>query len=155
MTKHQTVDRMRPVSDNEELQTLLTRYVDSHHGYREAAKDVDNETLAMALRRISGRRGRIAEELALDMVHQGGDPDLQGSTEGKIHRWWMAIRSDLGNAGPDAILSECLRGERELERTLAAATRDDHHLNQEHYPLLEAALEDVRRSIAELEVLHS
>jgi hypothetical protein len=46
----------KPVTDAPELQNVLTRYVDSYDGYRQAAEVVESPHLATAFLEIADRR---------------------------------------------------------------------------------------------------
>ena len=89
------------------------------------------------------RRDAIAAKVAGLIQAQGTKPDEQGSVEAGVHRWWIRLRDKMTDQEADAILSECVRGEEELERTLQAALEDEHTL-EEHRSLLEEALAEVR-----------
>ena len=139
-------------NDAPELQQVLTRYVDSRDGYQQAAESAHDPAFAEAFETIARRRSGIALRLVEEIRDQGLRPDLRGSTEAKIHRWWLNFRADAASDDLHATLSECLRGERELERTIQSALKDAHLL-PEHRPLLEAAREDLTATVAELDRL--
>lgn len=130
-------------SDALRLQDVLTRYVDSRNGYLQAATLVPQKGLAESFGLIAQRRDAVASRIAGLIQAQGTKPDEDGSVEAGIHRWWIRLRDKMTDQEADAILSECVRGEEELERTLQAALEDEHTL-EEHRPLLEDALAEVR-----------
>jgi uncharacterized protein (TIGR02284 family) len=130
-------------SDALRLQDVLTRYVDSRDGYLQAAKLVPQPGLAETFGLIAQRRDGIAAKFASLIQAQGTKPDEEGSIEAGVHRWWIRLRDKMTDQEADAILSECVRGEEELERTLQAALEDEHTL-EEHRTLLEEALAEVR-----------
>ncbi|MEO5916195.1 MAG: PA2169 family four-helix-bundle protein [Luteolibacter sp.] len=110
-----------PVTDAFELQNVLTRYVDSYDGYTEAAKVVESPDLAAAFLEIAGRRKVIVEHVAALIERQGEKPDVDGSPEAAIHRWWLRLRAQMSTEELEATLAECVRGEKELERTVNGA----------------------------------
>ncbi len=130
-------------SDALRLQDVLTRYVDSRDGYLQAAKLVPQKGLSESFALIAQRRDAVAARIAGLIQAQGTKPDEDGSVEAGVHRWWIRLRDKMTDQEADAILSECVRGEEELERTLQAALEDEHTL-EEHRPLLEDALAEVR-----------
>jgi len=130
-------------SDALRLQDVLTRYVDSRNGYLQAAQLVPQKGLAESFGLIAQRRDAVAGRIAGLIQAQGTTPDEEGSVEAGVHRWWIRLRDKMTDQEADAILSECVRGEEELERTLQAALEDEHTL-EEHRALLEDALTEVR-----------
>ena len=107
--------------DAAELQNVLTRYVDSCDGYAEAAKAVDSTDLAAAFLEIAGRRKLIVDHISALIEKQGEKPDEDGSPEAAVHRWWLRLRARMSTEELEATLAECVRGEKELERTVNAA----------------------------------
>ena len=129
-------------SDATRLQDVLTRYVDSRDGYLQAAKLVPQRGLAESFELIAQRRDLIASRMAALIQEQGAKPDEGGSIEAGVHRWWIRLRDKMTDQEADAILSECVRGEDELERTLQAALEDEHTL-PEHRGILTDAIAEV------------
>lgn len=52
----------------------------------------------------------LAEQKELNLTSRSFE---KGSLEGKIHRGWMSFRSDLSFENDDAILEECIRGDKQ------------------------------------------
>jgi uncharacterized protein (TIGR02284 family) len=109
------------VTDAAELQNVLTRYVDSIEGYTQAAAVVGSPHLASAFLDIAQRRKTIAEQVARLIVKQGEKPDISGSPDGALHRWWIRLRVGMSDEEFRATLAECVRGEQELARTIQEA----------------------------------
>lgn len=105
-------------TDAAELQSVLTRYVDSYDGYIQAAEVVDSPNLAGAFREIAARREIIVDHVATLIVKEGAKPDEAGSPEAAIHRWWIRLRTKMTDEEFKATLAECVRGEKELARTI-------------------------------------
>ena len=137
-------------SDAAELQELLTRYVDSRDGYQQAAQLVEESGLAAALTAIADRREEIAARVAAMIYREGERPEMDGSPEASIHRWWIRLRGKMTNHESNAILSECLRGEKDLSRTLKSAL-EDGHLEVEHALLVREVLAEIDLAIASFE----
>ena len=137
-------------SDALRLQDVLTRYVDSRDGYLQAAKLVPQRGLAESFELIAQRRDLIASKVAALIQQQGLEPDEDGSPEAGVHRWWIRLRDKMTDQEADAILSECVRGEQELARTLQAALEDEHTL-PEHRELLSDALSEVKLAMRAFE----
>lgn len=109
-------------TDAAELQAVLTRYVDSCNGYEQAADVMDDPRLAADFLQIAKRRQLIVERVAGMIRKQGEKPDLGGSTEALLHRWWIQLRAGLTTEELRATLAECIRGERELCASWPRAT---------------------------------
>ena len=137
-------------SDALRLQDVRTRYVDSRDGYLQAAKLVPQRGLAESFQLIAQRRDLIASKVAGLIQQQGLKPDEEGSAEAGVHRWWIRLRDKMTDQEADAILSECVRGEQELARTLQAALEDEHTL-PEHRDLLTDALSEVKLAMRAFE----
>lgn len=110
-----------PSRDASELQKVLTRFVDSVDGYRQAAAAVGAPDLIGAFLEISSRRVQIVSRLARWIAAEGVKSDLDSSPEAALHRWWLKLRADLSDNDLHAVLAECVRGEKELRRTLHGA----------------------------------
>ncbi|MBK1881361.1 PA2169 family four-helix-bundle protein [Luteolibacter pohnpeiensis] len=129
-----------------ELQELLTRYVDSRDGYRQAAQLVKDGGLAAALTAIADRREEISERVATIIYREGKKPEMKGSPEAKVHRWWIRLRDELADHETNAILAECLRGEKDLHRTMVSAL-EEGHLEPEHRLILQEVLSEIDLAI--------
>jgi uncharacterized protein (TIGR02284 family) len=45
------------------------------------------------------------------VVRYGGEPELEGTITGALHRGWVAVRGSLVGYSDQAMLDECERGE--------------------------------------------
>lgn len=108
-------------TDTAELQRVLTRYIDSIDGYKEAAEVVEWPSLSEAFLEIASRRKLIADHVATLIEDQGEKPDESGSPEAIIHRWWLRTRAVVSDEEFRTTLEECVRGEKELFRTVDTA----------------------------------
>lgn len=147
-------DQATLVSDSSKLQDIVTRYRDSHDGYLQAAELVSLPELAAAFRDIAKRRAIISEEVATLIEMDGFKPDLEGSNEAGIHRWWLRLRDQMSDQTHDAdtILAECIRGETELARTLKSALESESILPS-HVPIVTSALEEVKMAVRSFDAL--
>jgi uncharacterized protein (TIGR02284 family) len=140
-----------PVTDASELQDVLTRYVDSRDGYIQAAELVTSESLAASFRAIAERREVIIGRVAEMIGSQGLKPDLQGSSEAGVHRWWIRLKEKMTEKDTDAVLDECIRGEEELERTLESAL-DNPKVEAAHTALFREVLAEVQIAIRSFKI---
>jgi len=133
-----------------ELQEVLTRYIDSRDGYLQAAELAQDTGLSAAFAAIAERREKVAVRIAHTVGKLGESPDLEGSPEAGLHRWWIRIKDRFATHESKAIIAECLRGEKELARTLEASLTDGH-LDPAHAALVTEALDEVRIAIGAFE----
>lgn len=133
-------------SDANQLQEVLTRYVDSRDGYLQASKLVPQEGLAKSFELIAQRRDLIASKVAALIEEQGFRPDEDGSPEAGVHRWWLRVRDKMTDQEADVILAECVRGETELVRTLQSVLEKEELL-PEHRQLIEDMISEVTLAV--------
>jgi uncharacterized protein (TIGR02284 family) len=102
--------------DNKEMLSELNHLIeicrDGINGYRNAAEDVEHEMLKPLFREYAQQRQTFDTELSNIVRQHGGDPDDTSTARGTLHRVFMDLRSAISNGDEEAILSECLRGER-------------------------------------------
>ncbi len=108
-------------NDAAELQRVLTRYVDSCEGYTQAAEVTDSQDLSGAFLEIAQRRTKIVAKVSQLIRSHGDKADETSSPEAAIHRWWMGVRAKISTEELHATLAECVRGEKELRRTIQGA----------------------------------
>jgi len=133
-----------------ELQEVLTRYIDSRDGYLQAAELAQDTGLSSAFAAIAERREKVAIRIAQTVGNLGQSPDLEGSPEAGLHRWWIRLKDRFANHESKAVIAECLRGEKELARTLEDALTDGH-LEPSHANLIAEALDEIRIAIGAFE----
>jgi len=140
MTRMPTLDETC-VTDTAELQNVLTRYVDSYDGYVQAAAVVGFPELTAAFLEIAARRKIIVDRVATLIVGQGEKASLAGSPEAALHRWWIRLRTQMTDEEFKATLSECVRGEKELARTIEEALTHGNLIPNHSIVLAEIATE--------------
>ncbi len=138
------------LKDAAELQNVLTRYVDSHDGYIQAAEIVESPGLAAAFLEIAARRSVIVEHVAALIVKQGEKVDTEGSAEAAVHRWWMRVRAQMTDEEFKATLAECVRGERELARTIQSVL-DHGELEAHHAAIVKEVAVELEQALKTFE----
>src|SRR5690606_7749319 len=91
-----------------ELNGILERNFDAINGYKDAARDVENEALKKYLIDQAGERMRIGEEVHREIVLLGGKPVKEGSTMGILHRTWMNFKTNLTHDNEKEVCEECI-----------------------------------------------
>lgn len=133
------------------LRSLLQVCQDSAEGYATAERDFPDLEFVNELEQRRKQRLKILTELQRRIRDLRGDPDVNPSTAGAVHRKWMDFKSETAANPTEALLTEMERGEdlavdafREaLKREdLDAATRK---MLQHHYELVQAAHDRVKQ----------
>ena len=96
----------------DDLNGVLQRNYDSINGYKDAARDVENDALKRYLIDQAAARVDIGEEIHREVVLLGGKPVTEGSTMGILHRTWMNFKTNLVHDNEDEVCEECIRGEK-------------------------------------------
>lgn len=133
-------------SDAAELQNVLTRYVDSCEGYEHMAEVIDVPHLSEAFREIAAQRREMVDRVSSLILVQGEKPDPSSSPEAAIHRWWISIRAGMTDEDLNVTLSECVRGEKELIRTILAAV-EKGDLSLSHKEIIADMAVEVKEAI--------
>lgn len=138
------------VTDAAELQNILTRYIDSVDGYTQAAEVIKTTDLAAAFLEIAARRKVVVEHVATLIVQQGEKPETDGSPEAAIHRWWIRVRAGMTDEEFKATLAECVRGEKELARTVEKAL-EQGSLEANHSQIVSEVADELKETLRTFE----
>ena len=100
------------------LRTLVQLNKDSDRGYKEASENIEDPELKTILYRLSQQRtefrGDIEEILIKDYSDNANSSD---SILSKLHRGWMDFKTKLSSNDNEAVLEECVRGEKHAIET--------------------------------------
>lgn len=125
------------------LNELLEKNYDAIRGYYEAAEHVRSSVLASFLEQNAEIRQGFTEEIMDEVYALNGEPVESTSLVSNLHRAWINLKALMVNDKEDAMLEECMRGER--------AALDDYEkaLMHESLPITTMALlEEQRDQIA-------
>ncbi len=104
------------------LQGLLEKNYDAEAGYKKAMELSESQGLKNFLKRRAAQRSEFATELDREIRKLNETPKESGSTTGMIHRTWMNLKETMVGNSDEAVLEECIRGEKasvqEYEKTL-------------------------------------
>ncbi|HLT07496.1 MAG TPA: PA2169 family four-helix-bundle protein [Cyclobacteriaceae bacterium] len=95
-----------------QLNDVLERNYDAINGYKDAARDVENEALKDYLIKQAKERIRFGQEMRQEIMLLGGAPTEEGSALGFLHRTWMNFKTNLVHNNEDEVCEECIRGEK-------------------------------------------
>src|SRR5690606_7304612 len=94
------------------LQGLLEKNYDAEKGFTKAMKDAKNPRLKNFLKQQAAQRSRFATELSREIRNLNEEPIDSGSFTGDLHRTWIDIKSAVSGNEDEAVLEECIRGEK-------------------------------------------
>ena len=101
----------KPIVDS--LHQLIELNKDSDHGYKEASENIEDPELKTILYRLSQQRAEFRGDLE-DILHKDYKDDANPSESflSKLHRSWMDFKTSLASNDNEAVLEECVRGEK-------------------------------------------
>ncbi len=110
------------------LQELLEKNYDAEKGFTKAMQDAKNTNLKRFLQQQAAQRNRFTSELDHQIRSLNAEPKDSGSFTGDLHRTWIDIKSALAGNTDEAVLEECIRGEK------ASWKEYDEKLKEENFP---------------------
>lgn len=94
------------------LQELLEKNYDAQKGFTKAMEDAKNPRLKGFLKQQAAQRSRFSNELTDELRNLNAEPKESGSFTGDMHRTWIDIKSAVTGDDDEAVLEECIRGEK-------------------------------------------
>ena len=110
------------------LQGLLEKNYDAEKGYKKALEDADDGQLKTFLKQQAVLRTRFATELDKEIRDLNETPKEKGSTTGDMHRAWIDFKTAFTSNDDEAVLEECIRGEK------ASVKEYEDALNDQMFP---------------------
>ena len=126
------------------LNTLIATTLDSVKGYRDSAEETENPNHATFFREMAEERSRVAADLQQHVRSHGGEPEMESSTAGAMHRSWLDLKSAITGRDDQAVINEVERGEDYLKTKYEAAMRDED-LSAECRGMIEQCFASVRK----------
>jgi len=133
----------------EALQELLQKNYDAEKGFKKAITKTENDKLKEFLKRQAVKHNRFATELDREIRSLNEHPKEEGSFTGKLSRAWMDIKVAVSGNHDEAILEECVRGEKDSAKEYEEALEENNfapHLEE----VLKKQLSDIKTMIAEV-----
>ncbi len=110
------------------LQALLEKNYDAQKGFTKAMEDAENPRLKGFLKKQAAQRSRFANELTQELRSLNEEPKESGSTTGTLHRAWIDVKTAFTGNDDEAVLEECIRGEK------ASADEYEDKLKNQNFP---------------------
>ncbi len=136
------------------LQSLLEKNYDAEKGFKNAITNAKDENLKSYLKSQVVLRNRFATELDRELHSLNEKPKESGSVVGSLHRTWMDLKSSVAGNNDEAVLEECIRGEK--------ASEDEYStiLNENHFPpkiesVLNNHLTEIRQTLSQVKTLEN
>lgn len=96
----------------EALQELLEKNYDAEKGFKKAIENSKHEALKTYLKKEAVKRNRFATEIDFEIRALNAQPTEKGSATASVHRAWIDLKSAIAGNDDEAILEECIRGEK-------------------------------------------
>ncbi|WP_081211181.1 ferritin-like domain-containing protein [Salegentibacter sediminis] len=134
------------------LQELLEKNYDAEKGYKKTLEEADNVNLKEFLKKQAIRRNRFATEIHKAIRALNAEPKEKGSATADLHRTWIDLKTLFTKNDDEAVLEECLRGEKaslkEYEEKLKKT-----EFTPETKAMLEKHLQEIRTTVSEIQNL--
>lgn len=132
------------------INELIEKNNDAYKGFDKAADKAENHRLKSFLNQQSSQRKQFAQELTNEL--RTADPDFKadddGSVTGSLHRTWMDVKSALSGDNDEAILEECLRGEKAARDEYKEALDENHTLPSKLQSILKDHLSEINSTLS-------
>lgn len=97
---------------SDQLNDLLKRNYDAARGYRKAAEHVDSPELVSFMEDYAQQRDSFVRELRTLVSGLGKTPQDEKDIPGSLHHAWMDLKAAFSSNDDEAMLEECIRGEK-------------------------------------------
>lgn len=134
------------------LQELLEKNYDAEKGFKNAMEDVEDLNLKNFLKKQALQKNMFVTELDNILRSLNEEPKEKGSTKGDLHRTWMDIKTALSSNKDEAVLEECIRGEKASEKEYKEKLKDKSY-PPEIAAILNRHLSEIRVTIAKVSTL--
>lgn len=135
-----------------DLQELLVKNHDAGQGFKTAENASRNPQLKKFLKKQASQKNHFVTEIEDIVTSLNEAPRKGGSALGMAHRAWMDIKTAITRNKDEAVLQECLRGEKESEREYEKKLRDNN-FPSEISEILKKQLGEIRITIAQVSSL--
>jgi uncharacterized protein (TIGR02284 family) len=134
------------------LQNLLEKNYDAEKGFKKAMEDSKNSRLSNYFKHQAALRGRFVNELDLEIRNLNETPKTSGSVTGDLHRTWIDIKTAFTGKDDEAVLEECIRGEK------ASVEEYEDRLKENNFPpqvssVLNNQLTEIKSTLSKVRTL--
>lgn len=134
---------------------LIGKNNDAAKGFKEAADHAESQKLKSLLTKQADERETFAEELSIKLraYHPDADTDDDGRAAGAIHRGWLNVKAALSMNDDEAILKECIRGDKKAKEEYEEALSDFSGLSNEVINLISDQKKELEKTLSKLKSL--
>lgn len=133
------------------LQELLQKNYDAEAGYKQVMTKAKNPALKGWLQEKAAQRSNFATAINAELRSLNVEPKESGTILGDLHRGWIDIKTAVASDSDEAVLEECIRGERasvkEYENHVQTLSghQSSHGLVNEQLASIKSALQTVKK----------
>jgi uncharacterized protein (TIGR02284 family) len=144
---------MTIVKTEKYLNDLLEKTYDAQRGYSNAAEVTNHVQLKRWLAQQGVRRTEFAAVLAGEMKRMNKTPELDGSFTGDMHRGWMNIKVALSLHKDEAVLEECITGEKNALQEYNKVLEHKDQLAPSIVSILQSQKDEIQSTVNEIKTL--
>lgn len=136
----------------ESLQELLEKNYDAEKGFKNAIDDTKNQSLKTYLKQQAVKHNRFATEIDFEIRSLNASPKEKGSASATLHRAWMDLKTAIAGNDDEAILEECIRGDKSSVEEYEEVIKK-HKLPAKIQQVISKQLDDIRKTLNEVKRL--
>ncbi|MGB3591431.1 MAG: PA2169 family four-helix-bundle protein [Nonlabens sp.] len=135
----------------EALNDLLQKNYESEQGYKNALTDTNSPRLKTYFQKQAAQRSQYINELDKAVRDLNAEPAKSGGATAAIHRTWMDFKTAITGKSDEAVLEECIRGDKnavaEYEEVLMDASFPEETRRTVQYQLngIKNTLDTIKR----------
>lgn len=135
------------------LNDLLAKTYDAQRGYANAAEATNQVQLKKWFVNQGIQRTQFAAQLTQEIKNMNQEPEFDGTFLGDVHRGWMNLKSALSLNTDEAILEECIRGEKAAVDEYTNVLEHKSELPPTVVTLLQNQQADIRTTVSKIKSL--
>ncbi len=112
------------------LQELLQKNYDAEDGYKQVMQKTDNAPLKNWLKNQAAQRSAFATQIDKELRAINETPADSGTALAAAHRAWIDVKTAVASNTDEAILEECVRGEKASVAEYEAQIKTDNYTGE-------------------------
>jgi len=136
----------------DDLQELLEKNYNAEKGFKNAMEGRKHSDLKQFLKKQSLQKDQFVTELEHLIRSLNDVPKEKGSAKGDVHRTWMDIKTALSSNKDEALLEECIRGEKASKKEYEKKLKESYY-TPEVTRIITAQLEEINNTLAKVKTL--
>ena len=151
------MDSQKEVS--KKINAIIEKNNDAYKGYKKVAEKAESTSLRSFFLQQASERQDFARKLSTNLksFNPNFEVDEDGSATGSMHRAWIDIKSALSIDDDEALLEECLRGDKASAEEYEEFLENNASLHTDVRSTIQDQLHNVRNTLSKvssLEDLH-